>query len=281
MRPQRPRYQREWRQGEDLGLFGPDSIVWRVHRDPASIIGGLRALLIQALHPTAMAAVDKFSDYKSDPWGRLNRTSEYLTVTTFGDTATALAAAERLRAIHRRMSGTDPVTGRAYRVDDADLLQWVHNVEVHSFLAAYRAYGGRLSDADADRYVSEMTAHAELVGLKDHDVPHNMSALRDYLHSFEGMVLTPAARAGVKYILAPPMPLALRPLWAIPAGAAVALLPRNVRDLYGLPWSDVATPVVRLYTRATLTALKTLFPPPPPVREALARAERLTKSAAA
>ncbi|MGH2736136.1 MAG: oxygenase MpaB family protein [Actinomycetota bacterium] len=273
--PQRPRYQREWRQGEDVGLFGPHSMVWRVHRDPSSLIGGLRALLIQALHPTAMAAVDKFSDYKSDPWARLNRTSEYLTVTTFGDTATALAAAERLRAIHRRMSGTDPVTGRAYRVDDADLLLWVHNVEVHSFLAAYRAYGGRLSDAETDRYVREMVAHAELVGLKDHDVPHDMSALRDYLRSFDGMALTPAARAGVKYVLAPPMPLALRPLWAIPAAAAVALLPRKVRDLYGLPWSEVATPVVRLYTRTTLSALKTLFPPPPPVREALARAERL------
>ena len=273
--PQRPRYQREWEPGRDLGLFGPHSMVWRVHRDPSSLIGGLRALVIQALHPTAMAAVERYSDYKNDPWGRLTRTSEYLTVTTFGDTATALAAAARLRAIHRRMTGTDPVTGRNYRVDDPDLLLWVHNVEVHSFLAAYRAYGGGVTAGDADRYVREMVVHAELVGLQATDVPQEMGELRDYLRGFEGLVLTPAAREGITYVLAPPMPVALRPLWAIPASAAVALLPRRVRDLYGLPWTDAATPIVRLYTRAVLTALKALFPPPPPVREALARADRL------
>jgi len=282
----RPEYQRRRpKRGEeasgatrtmtDVGLFGPDSMVWRIHASPASLIGGLRGLLIQALNPVAMAAVSQHSNYRDDPWGRLMRTSEYLTVTTFGDTRAAQEAATRLRAIHRRISGVDPVTGRAYRADDPDLLLWVHNIEVHSFLAGYRAYGGRVSDADADRYVEEMVRHAELVGLQAEDAPHNFAELDAYVTSRTELALTPAAREGMSYILAPPIPLALKPLWSIPAFAAIAILPEDIRDLYGIPWFKPATPFVRTSTSALLRSLRLLVPPPPPVREALARAERL------
>ncbi|MGH2699683.1 MAG: oxygenase MpaB family protein [Actinomycetota bacterium] len=260
---------------EDVGLFGPGSMVWRVHSDPASLIGGLRGLLVQALHPVAMAAVSQHSDYREDPWGRLNRTSEYLTITTFGDTRRAHAAAARLRSIHRRISGTDPVTGRSYRADDPNLLLWVHNVEVHSFLAGFRAYGGRVTPADADRYVTEMVRHAELVGLSADDVPRSYAEVDSYLANYEGLALTPAAREGMSYVLNPPMPLALRPLWSIPAVASIAILPEDVRDLYGIPWFRPATPLVRASTTALLQTVKLLLPPPPPVREALERAERL------
>lgn len=259
----------------DLGLFGPDSMVWRVHADPASLVGGLRSLLIQALHPVAMAAVSQHSDYRNDPWSRLMRTSEYLSVTTFGDTASARAAGARLRTIHNAIKGVDPVTGRAYRADDPDLLLWVHNVEVHSFLKSYQVYAGSIDQRDADRYVREMVRHAELVGLRAQDVPHSVDDLRDYLRSFEGLALTPAAREGVRYVLAPPMPLTLRPLWSVAAAGAVAVLPRKVRELYGFPWLPPATVAVRAATYAFLRAAKLLLPPPPPVREALERAERL------
>jgi uncharacterized protein (DUF2236 family) len=259
---------------EDMGLFGPQSMVWRIHSDPASLIGGLRGLLIQALNPVAMAAVSQHSDYRDDPWGRLNRTSKYLTITTFGDTVRAHEAATRLRSIHRRISGVDPVTGRSYRADDPDLLLWVHNVEVHSFLAGYRAYGGRVTAAQADQYVSEMVRHAKLVGLDANDVPHTYTEV-DHFVSTAPLALTPAAREGMRYVLSPPMPLPLRPLWAIAAAAAVAILPGPIRDLYGIPWVAPATPVVRASTTAVLKAWKTLFPPPPPVREALERAARL------
>jgi uncharacterized protein (DUF2236 family) len=283
----RPEYQRRWPTGdeheapgaarpmEDVGLFGPESMVWRVHSDPASLIGGLRGLLIQALNPVAMAAVSQHSNYRDDPWGRLNRTSEYLTITTFGDTRRANEAAARLRSIHRRISGTDPFTGRSYRADDPDLLLWVHNVEVHSFLAGYRAYGGRVTRAQADRYVTEMIRHAELVGLSAGDVPHTYAEVDEYVTSDAGLALTPAARQGMRYVLSPPMPVALRPLWSIPAVAAVAILPKHIRDLYGIPWLAPATPVVRASTTAVLKALKALFPPPPAVREAVERAARL------
>lgn len=282
----RPTYQRRWPRPEDnggapggdlmedVGLFGPESMVWRVHSDPASLIGGLRGLLIQALNPVAMAAVSQHSDYRDDPWGRLNRTSEYLTITTFGDTRRAKVAATRLRSIHRRISGTDPVTGRAYRADDADLLLWVHNVEVHSFLAGYRAYGGRVTPRQSDQYVREMVRHAQLVGIEAVDVPHTYADLDEYVSSAE-LTLTPAAKEGMRYVLSPPMPLALRPLWSIPAVAAVAILPSRVRDLYGLPWLAPAAPVVRASTTVALKTMKALFPPPPAVREALERAARL------
>jgi uncharacterized protein (DUF2236 family) len=271
----RPSYQRRWSAMDDIGLFGPESMVWRVQADPASLIGGLRGLLIQALHPVAMAAVSQHSDFRDDPWGRLTRTSEYLTVTTFGDTETATKAAARLRSIHRRITGVDPVTGRSYRADDPDLLLWVHNVEVHSFLTGYRAYGGRVTQAEADRYVTEMVRHAELVGLSANEVPRTFAEVDDYLRSYEGLAVTPAAREGMSYVLSPPMPLLLRPLWGIPAAAAIAILPGHIRDLYGIPWPAPATPVVRATTIALLKSLKAMFPPPPPVREALARAERL------
>jgi uncharacterized protein (DUF2236 family) len=256
----------------DLGLFGPTSVTWRLHADPASLIGGLRALLIQALNSRAMAAVDQHSDYRTDPWGRLRRTSEYLTATTFGDTATAERYGARVRAIHRRVSGVDPVSGRPYRADDPELLLWVHAVEVDSFLTAYRRYAGPVSDEDADRYVLEMVQAAELVGLTGGDVPASVSELRSYLDgAYRSVALSPAAKDGVKYVLSPPMPLAARPLWAVPATAAVAILPERVRSLYGLRWWAPATPIVRAYVFSVLRVLNVVVPPPAPVRRALAR----------
>jgi uncharacterized protein (DUF2236 family) len=259
----------------DVGLFGPSSVTWRIHGDPASLIGGLRGLLIQALNPRAMAAVDQHSDYKSDPWARLRRTSAYLTATTFGDTETATRAARRVRDIHRSVRGTDPVTGRPYRADDPELLLWVHAVEVDSFLAAYRAYAGPVSDGDADAYVSEMVRAAELVGLHAEDVPRSCVDLRSYLDGATGLALTPAAKDGARYVLSPPMPLAARPLWAIPSAAAVAILPDEVRRLYGLRWWRPATPLVRAYVFAMLRVLNVALPPPPPVRKAMQRAREI------
>jgi uncharacterized protein (DUF2236 family) len=256
----------------DVGLFGPESVTWRIHGDPASLIGGLRALLIQALNPRAMAAVDQHSDFRTDPWGRLRRTSEYLTATTFGDTATAHRWAARVRAVHRRVHGIDPVTGRAYRADDPELLLWVHAVEVESFLLAYRQYAGPVSDDDADRYVGEMVRAAELVGLTAKEIPASIVELRDYLDAVTGLALSPAAKEGMRYVLAPPMPLAARPLWAVAATAAVAILPEEVRGLYGLRWWPIATPAVRACVYGLLRIFNVAVPPPPPVREAMARA---------
>lgn len=234
------------------------------------LLGGLRSLLVQALNPRAMAGVDQHSDYRVDPWGRLKRTAAYVAATTFGDTATALEAAAVVRAVHERVKGVDPHTGLAYAASDPDLLAWIHNVEVHSFLVAYRRYGGRVSDADADRYVAEMVQAAELVGLAPDDVPHDVAGLRATLRAAP-IEISDAAMRSMRFILNPPMPALARPFYIIPAAAGVALLPRKVRRLYGLPWFPPADPAVRLTTYSLLRAMNLALSAPPALKEARAR----------
>jgi uncharacterized protein (DUF2236 family) len=260
----------------DLGLFGPDSVTWRLHADPSMLIGGIRALLVQGLHPLAMAGVVQHSDFRNDPEGRLQRTTDYIMTTTFGDVASARAAAARVCAIHKRVSGVDDVTGRPYRADDPELLLWVHAAEVDSFLTAYRRYGGRLSDADADRYVAEMVTAAQLVGLHAEDVPRSTRALREYLESMDDeLLITEPAMDGMKFILNPPMRLVTKPLWATVAAASVAILPPRIRRMYRLPWIPVVNPAVRVYVFSLARAMNVLLPRPPQVTSARDRARAL------
>jgi uncharacterized protein (DUF2236 family) len=274
---------------DDAGLFGPQSVTWRLHADPSMLVGGIRALLIQALNPRTMAAVAQHSNYKDDPWKRLMRTTGYIYQTTFGDTQSATAAGRRLQAIHRRISGVDDYTGLPYRADEPELLLWVHCVEVHSFLTGYRRYGGYVSDEDADRYVAEMVRAAELVGLPAAMVPASLSDLRAYLQDQE-LVLTPAARDGAEFVLKPPVPLPGgripsvpggrllvvpgRAVWSLIAAGAIATLPHRVRKLYGLPWVSPAAPALQVSLRALGRTLKFL-PPPKPIKDALARQSAL------
>ncbi|MDQ4129503.1 MAG: DUF2236 domain-containing protein [Actinomycetota bacterium] len=263
----------------DHGLFGPDSVTWRIHAHRSMLIGGLRALLVQALEPRAMAAVDQHSAFRRDPWARLGRTSEYLISTTFGDTTAAEKAGARVRALHAKVAGVDPVTGRPYRADDPELLVWVHAVEVDSFLATYQAYGGRLSQSDADRYVTEMVRAAELVGLAADEVPASVPELRAYLAGVRGLCVSETTRAAMRTLLAPPMPARLRPLWAVVVAAAVGILPPRARELYGLPWPAPAMAVVRPAVHALIRALDLTVPRHPMVRRALAEAQRNPRSA--
>jgi uncharacterized protein (DUF2236 family) len=257
----------------DSGVFGPDSVAWRLHADPVMLVGGLRALLVQALEPRAMAAVDQHSLFREDPWGRLARTTSFVMNTTYGDTAAAEAAAARVRSVHTRVHGIDPVTGRSYRGNEPELLLWIHAVEVDSFLLAYRTYAGHLSRADGDRYVAEMGRVAEMVELPARMVPRSEGDLRDYLRSVRGLQITPAARDGLRVILFPPMHLAYRPLWAIPTTAAVAILPGYARRMYRLPWLPGAGLPVRAGVYALSRALNAIKPIPPAVREAQERIE--------
>jgi uncharacterized protein (DUF2236 family) len=255
----------------DVGLFGPDSVTWRLHADPSTMIAAMRALLVQALEPRAMAGVVQHSDYKNDPWTRLNRTFKFVLDTTYGDTPTAEAAAAAIRRIHDRVHGVDPVTGRAYSANDPDLLLWIHAVEVHSVVFTYRRYAGRLPEDDADRYVDEMARVAELVELPSAMAPRSMGELRDYLRGVEGLQATDGARESMRLILYPPMPLPLRPLWAIPVTATLAVLPRVARRAYGLPWLHPATPSVRAAMFGLTRFLKALPFEAPEIRAARTR----------
>ena len=136
--------------------FADDRPIRRVHADASMFVGGLRALLLQSLHPLAMAGVAQHSDYRTDPWGRLQRTADYLAVTTFGPAVDAELVVARVRAVHERVKGTAR-DGRSYSAGDPHLLRWVHICEVDSFLAAHRVYGAEpLTRAEADAYVADM-----------------------------------------------------------------------------------------------------------------------------
>ncbi len=243
----------------DWGLFGPDSVTWRVHAHPVMLVGGLRALLVQALHPHAMAGVAEHSDYEDDSETRLRRTSEYVTTVTYGDTEAAEAAGSLVRRVHTFVNGVDPVTGQRYSAEDADVLLWVHCVEVHSFFAAYRTYGGRLDGDEQDRYLAENVRAAELVGIPAERVPASRAEYRDYFASVEPRLCVSAAtRRTMEFILTPPSSpalLPLRPVWRLVAGAAVGLMPRRLRRLYGLAWPRAVDALTYLGMKAPTASL--------------------------
>lgn len=267
----------------DPGLFGPGSVAWRVQGDPAMVLAGFRALLLQACHPRAMAGFAANSSWQDDPWGRLERTGEYVATVAFGTTAEAETAGANLRAIHRRLApGVDPDSGRRFRIDEPDLLLWVHVTEVESFLTTYRRCGGRLTDAEADRYVEEMRQAARLVGLHPEEVPGSVAEIEEYYRSVQPELrVTPAGWRNVLWGVAPPMPkwvsllTPARPAYLTLIALSAALLPRWARRMYylpGLPTTDLAASVAGRAFRTAALAL------PPRVRESpykMAAHERL------
>ncbi len=251
----------------DPGLFGPGSVTWRVQADPSMALAGLRALLLQAVHPLAMAGVAQHSDFRGDPWGRLFRTAEYVAVTTFGTTREAERAGARVRGIHGRLAGIEPETGQAYRVSDPVLLRWVHCCEVESFLSTAVRCGMRLSREEQDAFYDEQRRSAALVGVDPATVPGSVAAMAAYFEGMREQVhVTAEARRAARFILFPPMPATVaygtpaRPAWAALATASFAMLPRWARRAYGLPGlptTDLAASAAGLAVRTGLLALPT------------------------
>ncbi|MGH3321408.1 MAG: oxygenase MpaB family protein [Streptosporangiaceae bacterium] len=254
----------------DPGLFGPDSVTWRVHGDPMMWVAGLRALYLQALHPRAMWGVYQNSDFKTDPWGRLMRTADYVGVVTYGTGERVDRAATHLRRLHSRLRGHDPDTDESYRLDEPDLLRWVHCCEADSFLTTMCRAGMRLTDEEADQYVAEQRTSATLVGLDAEDVPGDVEELRTYFETVRPELRTTReARRAAFFVLAPPMPPLVsvspaRPAWAAVASLAFALMPRWARRMYGapgLPTTDLTATVSAAAMRRSLTVL------PPSLRD--------------
>ena len=215
--------------------FTPGDPVWRVHANASMFTGGLAALLLQSLHPQAMAGVAGHSGYRGDPWGRLQRTSHFIATTTFGTIPDAEAAIAQVRAVHRRVRGKDE-RGVPYRADDPVLLRWVHVAEASSFLAAYQRYATvPLTPAEADTYVAQSSLVAARLGA-DH-LPQAVAELNETLGAYRPVLRsTPAARdAGRFLLLNPPLPLAARPGYAAIAAGAIALLPGWARRELRLP----------------------------------------------
>src|SRR3954467_1204033 len=264
----------EGRRDGDAGLFGPDSVTWRVHAEPLMGVAGLRALLLQALHPVAVAAFAEHSTYRQDWWGRLTRTAEYIAVTTFGSTTDAMFAASRVRAIHARVHGTLP-GGIAYDAEDPQLLGWVHCCLVASFLEVVTRGGLALTGAEQDAYVAEQVRAGMLVGLEPDEVPHDRAALQDYFRVIRpALECTTVARRSAMDLVAPPIPARIAPSspaqpdWAAIAGLAFAALPPWGRRLYMLPelpgsagLPDAATTVGLRSLRSALRGARAVVPP--------------------
>ncbi len=231
----------------DPGLFGPAAVCWKVHADFTSmIVGGVSALLLQALHPLALAGVWDHSTFRTDIAGRLRRTATFIAGTTYASRADALALIERVKAIHRRVSGTAP-DGRPYAADDPALLTWVHVAEVSSFLAAYLRYvDPHLSAAEQDRYFAETALIAELLGATD--VPKTQAEMAAYFSAQRAALEAgPRTHEVVRVLMRAPAPSAASwPAAQILLGAGVDLLPGWAQQMLELQrWSPLRRAVVR------------------------------------
>ncbi len=218
----------------DPGLFGPDSVTWKVHSDGAMLIGGIRALLLQIMHPLAMAGVADHSDYRHHPEARLARTSQFVATTTFGTTEQAHQAAAIVKRVHSRVVGTAP-DGRPYSASDPHLISWVHHAEVDSFLAAHQRYGAEpLTEAEADQYVAEMAVINELL---DGEPPaRSVAELREYFERIAPeLTVGKQGRDAARWLLFPPVPVAVRPAYGVLAPAAIGLLSPEARRALRLP----------------------------------------------
>jgi uncharacterized protein (DUF2236 family) len=259
----------------DLGYFGPGSVTWRIHGEPVSMVGGLRALLLQALHPDAMELLHTRSGFQDDPWARLESTVTYVGTVSFGRRADVDAASARVRAVHAALG-----------VDDPEQLAWVHLCLVDSFLVAARAAGLRLSRADSDRYVAEQVRAAEFVGVEAARTPTTAAELAEAISAMRPVLrCTPEAREAARIVLAPPLPVPTRFVvparvgWTTVSALAVGLLPRWALRAYrlpALPGRRVATTAGMLALRGAVRTLPAQYREGPLYREAKLRAATLS-----
>lgn len=255
----------------DLGYFGPDSVSWRILADPLAMAGGLRALLLQALHPEAMELMAAKTVFRDQPWDRIRRTAQFVATVTYSPRAQVDAAAARVRMVHDRLGIGEP-----------DQLAWVHNCELDSFLVSARHSGLGLSGQDEDRYVQEQRIAGRLVGVPDDLMPSTTAELADYFEEIRPRLrLTREALRGARYVVAPPMSMRMELLtparlgWTTLSALAVGMLPRWARRMYHLPASrvgDLATVAGMRGLARTVSALPERYRLGPLAREAYERA---------
>ena len=244
--------------------FAEGRPIRRVHGDSSMFVGGIRALLLQSLHPLAMAGVAGHSGYRGDPWGRLQRTSYFLAITTFGRASDARAAVERVRVIHSRVSGTAP-DGRAYAASDPHLLTWIHIAEADSFLRAHTRFGAQpLDQSGRDGYVADLARIGAELGVAD--PPGTEAELADRISQYRTELQgTAEARSAARFLLLnPPLPVIARAPYGVLAAAATSLLPgwaRRPLYLPRLPLTEAA--VVRPAGHVIVRAIRWAATPPP------------------
>lgn len=244
----------------DYGIFGPDSVTWRIHVDPVMWVAAFYALAVQALHPPSMWGTYQNSSLfdRREALARLLRTGDFVSTRTFGSTAEVEKIGRRVRAIHSKLTGTNPETGEVFPVDDPENLRWVHCGEVIAYLRVAQRAGIPLTAAEADAYVDEQRRSAVVVGLDPEFVPGSVAELDAYFQMMQPRLrLTDEAKAGIRMWANYPTPPRLVPLKVVyPAFATLAmtLLPGWARRCYGLPSYDF--PPAYAAATATLRATR-------------------------
>ncbi len=269
--------------GDDGGLYVPTDAPWVVHRDFGTLVGGIRALLMQALHPGSLAGVADHSRYEKDPLGRLAGTIRWLTVTTFGSHSAVTAEATRVNRLHKRVTGRY-VTGqeetRTYRANDPDLLLWVHVAFMESFLVAHEMFARTpiprgFAESPADNYVEQWGRSVAPLGLTR--TPNSRREMDDTITKLwkdRVLVSTESTRSVVGFIRRPPLPFAVRPVYRVLFDAAVVSMRPEFRTMLGL----TAKPrwLVIPLTRFILRAIRVAIGPDSPIEDgALARLRRI------
>ncbi len=240
----------------DPGLFGPDSVTWRVHADPSMFVGGITALMLQALHPLAAAGVSDNSRFRKEPLRRLSRTGSFVAATTYASTPVAESVIATVRKVHERVRGIAP-DGRAYSANDPRLLTWVHVAEVASFLRAHRRYTPfPLRGADLDRYFAETSVVATRLGAVD--VPTSRNEVREYFHTMAPeLEVGEHAREMFTFLCQPiERDPVTRSVHGLLIQAAVGLLPSWAQGMHGATVSPLTDRTV--VRPATWTALQTM-----------------------
>jgi uncharacterized protein (DUF2236 family) len=236
----------------DIGLFGPESVAWRLHSAPAMLTAGLRALLLQVWHPLVADAVASHSEVARKPWRRYQATVDFVTDVTYGDAQVARNAVNRVRGVHSRVNGVAG-NGTPYSANDPALLAYVHTTLVDSALRAAAVYGPHLSPAERDQYVAEMARVAELLGVID--PPRDAAAATALLLADPAPCSTRAGRDLAWLLMLPPLAMWMRPPYGVLFASAVDLLPRRAAvDLALLPVWRPARPAVRAANTALLAS---------------------------
>ena len=263
----------------DPGLFGPESITWRVNREGVLLLGGGAALILQVAHPLVGAGVAEHSNYREDPWGRLYRTLDLTTAIVFGSTAEANEASERIRNVHRRVHGVikedggEYPAGTEYSADDPKLGMWVHATLVDTSMQVYSAYVGSLSHAEKLRYYEEQKRLGAAFGVPIEEQPESLADFYEYFERMveEELAVTSALVDVVDATMRPPLPFVARPLVEALNLVTVSLLPARLRDELGLELGTNQRRLVsasRTVIRRALPVLPRLLREFPPARSA-------------
>ncbi|WP_166872189.1 oxygenase MpaB family protein [Salinibacterium sp. ZJ450] len=265
-----PAWTRSLVEGEDEGFFGPGSAVWTVNGALPTLVAGIRALLLQTLHPGAMAGVHDHSSYNDDPLGRLDGTVRWVATTTFGDRRSAIAASAFVSRLHERVTGTyvdARGVERSYAANSEELLRWVHDAFTEAFIGAHQIWGGPIPGG-ADAYVREWAQAGRLMGVQH--PPTSIAELRDEMTAFlDDAKPDERVAEAVRFLRRPGLPGLTGKAYPILFGGAVASLDPRYRELLGLrrPW----WPAVTMTRLLLIVGKRVLGPVSPSEQNARAR----------